>query len=541
MATDAGFVAPLPGGPLVPSPAAAPNPAPAKVAKSANLTRRASLTAVASLLDYTVKAGVSLVITPILVGALGRSLYGMWEMLGRLIGYMAATDGRPTEALRLVISQNQTAGVMEKRRAIGAALVVWVLMLPLVALVGGSLSWLAPTLTHAPEAQRAAVRLTCALLVVAFIFAGLAAVPESTLRGMNLGYKRMGLQSATSIVVGALAVWAVKGGFGLPGLGGSWIARDFIVGAVYWLLVRKYLPWFHVAKPTRAAVKGLLSMSVWLAVGDLVAKLLLASDVLVLGWIISPAAVTTYVLTSYAARTGTGIFVFTAGAAMPGLGGVLGKKQFASAAKIRHELRMLTWLFTTVVGATILAWNHSFLHLWVGSKNYAGPWVDLLIVCNALQTAFIRTDSYIIDASLRPRARVIFGAITVVATLTLGVVLTHALGIAGICLALLIGRAIQSISYPLIVSSCLEKPRLNMAERLAAIRMAITTVVLFAAASIAGRVLIAPHWFMWLGGVLLTVAFVGAFTLFLGPTSADRRIIVGRVRAMVTGLRRREA
>jgi len=165
----------------------------------------------------------------------------------------------------------------------------------------------------------------------------------------------------------------------------------------------------------------------------------------------------------------------------------------------------------------------------------------LLFVGNAWQTAFIRTDSYIIDASLRPRAGVIFGAITVVATLTLGVVLTHALGIAGICLALLIGRAIQSISYPLIVSSCLEKPRLNMAERLAAIRMAITTVVLFAAASIAGRVLIAPHWFRWLGGVLLTVAFVGAFTLFLGPTSADRRIIVGRVRAMVTGLRRREA
>src|SRR3954470_21073890 len=196
------------------------------------LTRRASLTAVASLLDYTVKAGVSLVITPILVGTLGRSLYGIWEMLGRLIGYMAATDGRPTEALRLVISQNQAGDVQEKRRAIGAALIVWVLMLPVVALVGGSLAWLAPTLTHAPEAQRSAVRLTCALLVVAFIFAGLAAVPESVLRGMSLGYKRMGLQSATSIVVGALAVGAVKADLGLPGLGGSWIARDFLVGAV---------------------------------------------------------------------------------------------------------------------------------------------------------------------------------------------------------------------------------------------------------------------------------------------------------------------
>src|SRR3982751_4668018 len=117
---------------------AAPGAAPPKPAQPA-LTRRASLTAVASLLDYSVKAMVSLAITPILVSSLGRTLYGMWEMLGRMIGYMAATDGRPSEALRLVISQNQDAEVVEKRRAIGAALAVWVLMLPLVAVVGGVL------------------------------------------------------------------------------------------------------------------------------------------------------------------------------------------------------------------------------------------------------------------------------------------------------------------------------------------------------------------------------------------------------------------
>src|SRR4051812_28278225 len=103
--------------------------------KGPALTRRASLTAVPSLLDYSVKALVSLAITPILVSTLGRSLFGIWEMLGRMIGYMAATDGRPSDALRLVISRNQTANVTENQRSIGAALTVWVLMLPLVAVV----------------------------------------------------------------------------------------------------------------------------------------------------------------------------------------------------------------------------------------------------------------------------------------------------------------------------------------------------------------------------------------------------------------------
>jgi len=538
MATDAGFAAPLPGAVSPPASAPDPTPIPAPARpKSATLTRRASLTAVASLLDYAVKAGVSLVITPILVGTLGRSLYGIWEMLGRLIGYMAATDGRPTEALRLVISQQQAADPDANRRAIGAALAVWVIMFPLVALVGGVLSWFAPILTHAPAESHAAVRLASVILVGSFMLTGLAAVPESTLRGMNLGYKRMGLQAGLSIIVGALAAWAVKSGFGLPGIAFSQIFRALITGIVFWVLVKHYVPWFRVAKPTRATVKALFGMSVWLSVGDLLAKLLLASDVLVLGWIISPAAVTTYVLTSYAARTGTGVFVFTAGAAMPGFGGVLGRKQFATATKLRHELRMLTWLFTTVIGATILAWNHSFLHLWVGSRNYAGEWVNLLIVCIALQTAFIRTDSYIIDAALKPRARVIFGAITVVATLTLGVVLTHALGIVGLCLGMLAGRAIQSIAYPLIVHSCLEKPRTKLTERLAAVRMACTTALLFAAAQVAARLVIAPNWAIWLAGVVMTMAFVATFTLLLGPTRSDRRLIIGRIRAMITGLR----
>ncbi|HLZ45770.1 MAG TPA: oligosaccharide flippase family protein [Gemmatimonadales bacterium] len=539
MATDAGFAAPLPGtAPPAPAPVSAAQPA--APTRKENLTRRASLTAIASLLDYVAKAGVQLVITPILVGVLGRSLYGMWEMLGRLVGYMAATDGRPTEALRLVISQQQAADPQANRRAIGAALAVWVIMLPLVAVAGGAIVWLAPSITHAPADHVTAVRITCALLVGSFIFTGLSAIPEETLRGMNLGYKRMGLQASVSIVVGALLVWAVKAGYGLPGMGAAQVARTVILGVLFWVLVRKYVPWFHVAKPSRQAVKSLFSMSVWLSVGDLVSKLLLASDVLILGWIISPATVTTYVLTSYAAKTGTGIFVFMAGAAMPGLGGVLGKKQYANAVKIRHELRVLTWLFTTVVGATILAWNHSFLQLWVGSKNYAGPWVDLLIVTIALQTALIRTDSYIIDAALRPRARVIFGAITVIATLGLGIVLTRAFGIVGLCIGMLAGRAIQSVAYPIIVHACLEKPGRKRAEQLAAIRMTIATIVLFAGASVAGRLMLAHSWAVWLAGVIVTLAFVAAFTLFVGPTQQDRRAIIRRIRAMVTGLKRED-
>jgi O-antigen/teichoic acid export membrane protein len=311
-----------------------------------------------------------------------------------------------------------------------------------------------------------------------------------------------------------------------------------IIGLCFWLLVRKYVSWFRVARPTKSDVKGLLGMSVWLSVGELVAKLLLASDVLILGAIISPAAVTTFVLTGYAARTGLGIFVFTAGSAMPGVGGVLGHRQFDRAAQLRRELMTLTWLFVTVVGATVLLWNHSFLSLWVGARNYAGPWVDLLIVLVVGQTAFIRTDSYIIDAALRPKGRVVVGAITVIATLGLGIILTHAWGILGLCIGMLAGRAIQSVSYPLIVRSCLNHPVAPPGARVAALRLAVVTAVLFAGATTLSRYVRAPNWPLWAAGVAVSLPLFAVLALALGPTSQVRRTVISRIRGMVAGVRK---
>jgi O-antigen/teichoic acid export membrane protein len=496
------------------------------------LTRRASLTAAAALLDFATKAAVGLIVTPVLVSGLGRSLFGVWEMLGRLIGYMSAADGRPTEALRLVIAQRQgDEDVAASRQYVGGAVVVWVLLVPLVALLGGVLSWYAPALTHAPAGQWADIRLTSALLVGSFLLGSLAAIPESVLRGMNLGYRRMGLQAGLSILGGVLAVGAVSTGLGLPGLGSSMIVRAVLTGLCFWLLVRRYVWWFGVARPARAHVRSLLRMSVWLSAGDLVTKLLLASDVLILGAVIAPAAVTTYALTSYAARTALGIHIFTAGAAIPGLGGLLGSRQHDRAARARGELLILTWLFGTVVGTTILLWNRSFLELWVGAGHYAGPWVDLLIVLITVQTAFIRTDAYVIDAALRPERRVLVGALAATVTLGLGIALTRAYGIIGLCLGVLAGRAIQSVAYPALVRTCLGRTPASPALGWRAVRLTLTTGLLFTAAAAGGPMIEVTSWLLWLAAVTATAIGVGIVALAAGPEATTRRAVLNRVRA----------
>src|SRR3989449_9306681 len=453
-----GGVADVPAAPATPAPPA-PAPPPPQGSQAPTLTKRASLNALQSLLDYGARLGVGLVVTPIVVEGLGRSLFGVWEMIGRLIGYMSAADGRPTEALRLLIATKQGADdPMEHRRAVGSALVVWLWFLPLVAGVGALLVWLSPIVTKVPASLQATVRLASVALVLSLLVGGLASIPESVLRGMNLGYRRMGFQAGLNLIGGVLTASAVYAGLGLVGLAGAQVVLIAVTGLCFWVLVKHYVPSFGMARPAPGDVRSLLGMSGWIAIGEVIAKLALASDVIILGMVVSPSVVTTYVLTGYAGRIALGLHLFTTGAAMPGLGGVIGRGDYERAARLRHEIMSLTWLFVTAVGGAILLWNRSFLALWVGPENYAGFWANLLIVIGTAQTALLRSDAFVLDATLQPRLRVGVAAVAAAVILGASIALTPSLGIVGVCLGLLAGRLVQTIAYPLLVHRSLRRP-----------------------------------------------------------------------------------
>ena len=500
------------------------------------LTHRATLNVVASLLDYGAKLAVGVVVVPILVSGLGRTLYGVWEMLGRLVGYMTAGDGRPTQALRLVVSNLQgSPDDSAKRRYVGSALVVWLLFMPLVVVIGGALVWLAPTITKTAPALAAGVRLTAALLTVSLVFGNLASLPESVLRGMNLGYKRMGLQAGLEVVGGALMAGAIYLGLGMLGAAGAQVAFALLMGLCFWWVVKKYVPWFGIERPTRADVKGLLSLSLWYSAGEAITKLQLASDVLILGIVLSPTVVTAYVLTSYAARTAVNLHVLAAGGAIPGIGGVIGEQQHARAVRLRNELLALTWLFATTVGATILLWNRSFLTLWVGSENYAGPWVNLLIVTIMAQTAFVRADAYVIDAALQPRLRVIVTAVAATLTIGFATVLTIRFGMVGLCLGIVAGRLTQSFAYPHLVRRCFgvtSRPNLWAVGR-----PLVVMALLFGAAARLGDRILVHHWVAWSGGVVATAAGVLGVALVTGLPAEAQAAVLRRGRELARRLR----
>jgi O-antigen/teichoic acid export membrane protein len=470
---------------------------------------------VQSVLDYGVKLAVRLVVIPLLVAGLGRASFGVWEMLSRMMGYLESADGRPTHALRLVISNLQSEkGHAARRRWIGAALVVWACFLPLWVATGALLIWLAPSITKVDPSLHNPVRVACAIMMGGVLLGGLAALPESVLRGMNLGYKRMGLQAGLSLVGGALLVGAVSLGTGLVGVALAGVLLVGLTGICFLTLVRRQLPWFAPARPEKADVSALLHMSLWIAAGDAIAKLLLASDVIVLGMVLSPVTVTTYVLTGYAALLAVNLHALAADAVMPGLAGIIGEKSYQRAAVLQRELLAVTVVFAAAAGTAILALNRSFVHLWVGSENFAGSGTNLLLVLIAVQTVFIRCDAYIIDAALQPGRRVRVSALAALVALTFSVLLTLSWGTVGLCLGILIGRAVQSIWYPLLVDDCLNRgPGLS---RRWLLRPLLTMALLFGLSAYVGQYLLIRHWALWVAAIVLAGTLTIGIMLGLG-------------------------
>jgi O-antigen/teichoic acid export membrane protein len=506
----------------------------AGIQRDGTLTRRASLNVAQALLDYSVKLGVGLVIVPILVTGLGRTMFGVWEMLGRLVGYIESADGRSTQALRLVISNQQSSSDQAaKRRWIGSALVVWVCFLPLLAIAGALLLWLTPSVTKVPLEFHSTVRIACALMMGAVLLIGLGTLPESVLRGMNLGYKRMGLQAGLSLVGGALMAAAVYVGAGLIGVAAAGLLLAALTALCFLALVYRQVPWFGVERPRRAEVSSLLGMSLWITLGDVVSKLM-ASDVLVLGMVVSASAVTTYVLTGYAARLALNLHSLSAEAVMPGVAGVIGGQSFERAALLRRELLAVTGIFVSAVGSTILLWNRSFVVLWVGAENYAGAWTNLLIVLVAVQSAFIRCDAYLIDAALQPGRRVRVGIVAGFVALALSVGFTHLGGMVGLCIGILAGRTIQTIGYPLLVRDCLRhSPGLSMFWLA---RPLTVMSLLFIGSTYLGQQVLLQHWLTWLVAVVATLVLAFAVALAVGLPGSLRTAVTQRMLQMTRRL-----
>jgi O-antigen/teichoic acid export membrane protein len=498
------------------------------------LSKKASLNMLASVLDYGARVVVGLVINPILVSRLGDLVFGVYQVLGRLIGYATPAGGRPSQALKWTIAHEQySTRYDEKRRQVGSALTVWFLFLPALAVAGGVLAWFAPVLVHAPSSLHLTIRIAAGLLVLDLIATNLLLIPQSVVQGENLGYKRMGLSTLVVVVGGGLTAAAALLGAGLIGVTAAVLATTVLTGAVFWWVARSYVTWFGISRPALAAVWSFVRLSGWFLLWNLVMQLMRASDVVVLGIAASPELVTVYTLSRYVPEAIFGAVAIVVSGIMPGLGGLIGARDLGRAIAVRTESMSATWLIATASGAAFLLWQESFLRLWVGEEYYPGRLATLLIIALILQFAFIRNDASIIDLTLKLRGKVLLGLVSAGLSIAIAIVLlrTWERGISALVVGFISGRLLLTVAYPWLVARYLG---LSVSGQLrGAVRPLVVCAALFGGATLVAPLADAGSWLSLVGFGAVSLAGLGAAAFFLGLSGRQRRQLARRVRQVL--------
>lgn len=422
-----------------------------------NLKQRAYLNSLSSLIDYCGVQLTGFVVSPVIVNGLGTSLYGIWQMLGQMSGYSNFADVRATQVLKWTVAKKHvTENEEELRSDVSSAFLVTALFLPLVLVAGGVISWYAPSIIKADPSHYNLIRITSSLLIFALSISKFFDLFEAVLRGMNLGYKRMGLRASIVIGGGILKVISIQYGFGLIGLSVVQLIVALVTGLSYYFVVKKNISWFGWGKTNLKKFFQFGKLSGWYMASTASGTLLSSSDKILLGFIAGPILVSNYALTMFLPLAVQGVVTRIIIGAVPGIGKLFGLNEHYKITNIWLLMNNLIALALAAAGVTILLFNQSFLTLWVGKGHYAGEVANLTILVMVVQDTFIKHDAIIISATLDIKKKVIITILASIAFAGLGLLLIEELGIVGLCLSLIIGKFILFIGQRRILNNKLQ-------------------------------------------------------------------------------------
>ncbi len=500
-----------------------------------NLTKKATLNTLASSLDYVAKLIVGFIIVPLMVTGLGDYFYGVWQILNRVFGYLSTTAGS-SSPLEWTLAKDQAKKDYDlKRRYVSSALLIWGFFLPITGIIGGAITWFLPYWLDTPTEYFYTIRAVAIIFVVMISTTSFSFLPYAILRGQNQAYRRIGLSVLLLFLNGGLTWLALYLETGIIGVAIAYLIQDLIVGGFYLLVCKKYIHWFGLGRPSYDLIKRFFKLSWWFLANRIVINIATSSDVVVLGFLSSVEIVPTYTLTKYIPEIMVSIVAIMVVGGLPGLGGIIGDGDFKKASEVRGEIFTITWLIVIMMGTAVLLWNRIFLGLWVGSNRYAGTFPNLLIIIAVTQFVLIRTDSTIIDLTLRIQQKVLFGLLSALISILIGGVLVKIfeMGIIGVSIGMIVGRSILNIAYPKIVSRYLGISFWSQIKN--TIRPLIVTAILFSLVSLIDNLAITYRysgikgWTILIIGAGITACIVFVISFFTGLSRKQQKKVLSRL------------
>jgi O-antigen/teichoic acid export membrane protein len=332
---------------------------------------------------------VGLALTPFIIRSLGQSEYGLYILLGSLVGYISLLDfGLANTIVRFVAKYRANNDKEGEQNFLATILIIYIAISVLVVATGcifySNLETIFDKSLESDELEKAKT------LMLLLIFNMTIVLPGGTFAGICTGYEKFIFPRFVNIIRYILRSVVVVVALLYGGKAISIVAIDTILNLVIILINMYYV--FYVLKVKiklkkidKALIKTIFSYSMWIFVFAMIGELFWKSGQMILGITISTEAVAVFAV----AITLSSYFGAFAGAInsvfLPRATNMLENRSN------RKELtaffvkigRILTFLLLYIWGAFILFGKH-FIVLWVGDA-----YSDAYLMSAIMMTAYI--------------------------------------------------------------------------------------------------------------------------------------------------------
>jgi len=335
--------------------------------------------------SYAVNLVVGLTIAPIVVHGLGTTAYGVWSLVGDMIGYSTLLDLGIRIAVARYTAWHHARGQTREVNAILTTGLAFTMVSALFLLVGGAVLALnlARFFAVPPELVRPAQ------VAVMLVAAGVAiSFPGSLFTGCVSAVSRydlLSIRNTSFVICRALLLWIViRSGGGIVAVAAASLAAVVTGYLLDVIFARRVLPELHIERRyfDVSILKTLVNFSVYVSILSISWRLLFMTDTLVVGFVLGPAVVTYYAVVTgltTVLRDSLGT-VGTLFAPLASQMDALGERKSLQRLFLAGSRVGFAYVLTGVVALVIL--GPHFLGLWMGTAfvTGSGPILQVLAV-----------------------------------------------------------------------------------------------------------------------------------------------------------------
>jgi hypothetical protein len=360
--------------------------------------------AAAYYFQFGVAATVTLFISPLLLGYLGPAGFGAWRLVQRWIEILTFADGRAGQYLKIELARllgrqahaNELVSVAEIGNIYTVRRVLQ--LLAILVLASAALAFGQSQLKLNSVGFDYIYFSTT--LGFAALLASLATIPEAALTAASASYKSAIIQALGVLLGGIVTTLYVYCQGATFYIGMCLVVSSAATFVAMNSSARSTLRWyspsykFWAKLSVSRASKLSQQVSLWFATE----KLLLAADILMVGWFLGTKDVADYTFSGYIYQTGISISLLGTSAKIPFLAQALGRDDFERVDEIKKSMRRKVIYISFLIGAVLVLVNRHFVTRWAGEAVYLGLRVDILMAVSLIQLNLIRCECQIQDA-----------------------------------------------------------------------------------------------------------------------------------------------